>query len=126
MEVINMDNDLVKIIEYGEKILNVERIIIATKHMEQGEEIKKIMKEIKVKLVNQIISEYDTIEIANPTPVDKEKQMIQDMKSKLEDEDKTLEQLTPEPEPEPEPIKRNDNIGSSKRKTTKKNAYSRK
>ena len=62
-------NRIINTLDYGRLILDIEDIVNATKYTKKSDEVTKIMKEIKLQLVDDMINYYNTdttVDIVKP------------------------------------------------------------
>lgn len=126
-----MNFKLFKLIDYGKSILDVEKIIEATKHMKKSKEVRDIMLNLKKRIVDELIEEYSHIDEEEPESnepmysVENSSYKIEDNHVIIPDEHKTLEQLMTSKE-DPMIKQMSKEILKNANITKKKNAYSRK
>lgn len=135
-----MDLKLLKLIDHGKTILDIEKVITATKFMKQSNEVRKIMLDLKERIVNELIEDYKHIDKKEtPKPdepmysAENSSYEVEDGHIKEPDENKTLEELSEEeeeeikeeelpekftiPKPKPKPKSKRTAYSKTKRKT---------
>lgn len=131
-----MDFKLLKLIDQGKTILDIEKVITATKFMKQASEVRQIMLDLKERIVNELIEDYKHIdEKETPKPdepmysVENSSYEVEDGHIKEPEENKTLEELSEEEEikeeelpekfiiPKPKPKSKRTAYSKTKRKT---------
>lgn len=131
-----MDFKLLKLIDQGKTILDIEKVITATKFMKQASEVRQIMLDLKGRIVNELIEDYKHIdEKETPKPdepmysVENSSYEVEDGHIKEPEENKTFEELSEEEEikeeelpekfiiPKPKPKSKRTAYSKTKRKT---------
>lgn len=105
-----MNFKLLKFIKQGKTILDIEKVINATKYMKQHSEVRNIMLDIKQRIVNEMIEDYKHIDEKLKSKPDESTSKpdesmysaenssyeVEDGHIKEPEEDKTLEELSDE------------------------------
>lgn len=105
-----MNNKVFKILDMGRSILEIEKVIEATKYMKKNVEVRKAMINLKERVVNEILKEYSHIDDKETSSnelmysVENSSYEIEEGHIKEPEEDKTLEELSEEDVPEEEEI----------------------
>lgn len=105
-----MNNKVFKILDMGRSILEIEKVIEATKYMKKNVEVRKAMMNLKERVVNEILKEYSHIDDKETSSnelmysVENSSYEIEEGHIKEPEEDKTLEELSEEDVPEEEEI----------------------